>query len=64
MDIAEAFYYFTPDDEPKKAGLPAGYGAIERGDRQETLIFIGCMPPSSSGAGWRKSAIEAARSPC
>jgi aminoglycoside phosphotransferase (APT) family kinase protein len=37
MDIAKAFYYFTPDDEPKKAGLLAGYGAIERGDRQETL---------------------------
>ena len=37
MDIAKAFYYFTPADEPKKAGLLAGYGAIERGDWQQTL---------------------------
>jgi aminoglycoside phosphotransferase (APT) family kinase protein len=37
MDIAKALYYFTVKDEPKKAGLLAGYGAIERGDWQETL---------------------------
>jgi aminoglycoside phosphotransferase (APT) family kinase protein len=37
MDIAKALYYFTPEDEPKKAGLLAGYGAIDRGDWQETL---------------------------
>jgi aminoglycoside phosphotransferase (APT) family kinase protein len=36
MDIAKALYYFTPEDEPKKAGLLAGYGAIDRGDWQET----------------------------
>jgi aminoglycoside phosphotransferase (APT) family kinase protein len=37
MDIAKALYYFAAKDEPKKAGLLAGYGAIERGDWQETL---------------------------
>jgi aminoglycoside phosphotransferase (APT) family kinase protein len=37
MDIAKAFYYFTHADEPKKAGLLAGYGAIERGGWQATL---------------------------
>jgi aminoglycoside phosphotransferase (APT) family kinase protein len=37
MDIAKALYYFTPADEPKKAALLAGYGALDRGDWQETL---------------------------
>jgi aminoglycoside phosphotransferase (APT) family kinase protein len=37
MDIAKALYYFTPEDEPKKAALLAGYGALDRGDWQETL---------------------------
>jgi aminoglycoside phosphotransferase (APT) family kinase protein len=37
MDIAKALYYFTPEDEPKKAGLLAGYRALDRGDWQETL---------------------------
>jgi aminoglycoside phosphotransferase (APT) family kinase protein len=37
MDIAKALYYFTPEDEPKKAGLLAGYGAPDRADWQETL---------------------------
>jgi aminoglycoside phosphotransferase (APT) family kinase protein len=37
MDIAKALYYFTPEDEPKKAGLLAGYGALDRGDWRETL---------------------------
>ena len=37
MDIAKALYYFTPQDEPKKAGLLAGYGALDRGDWQATL---------------------------
>ena len=37
MDIAKALYYFTPQDEPKKTGLLAGYGALDRGDWQETL---------------------------
>ena len=37
MDIAKALYYFTPADEPKKAALLAGYGALDRRDWQETL---------------------------
>lgn len=37
MDIAKALYYFTPEDEPKKAGLLAGYGALDRGHWQQTL---------------------------
>lgn len=37
MDIAKAIYYFTPKDEPKREGLLAGYGKIERPDWQETL---------------------------
>ena len=37
MDIAKALYYFTPEDEPKKAGLLAGYGAFDRGNWQEAL---------------------------
>ena len=37
MDIAKALYYFTSEDEPKKAGLLAGYGALDRGDWPETL---------------------------
>lgn len=37
MDIAKALYYFTPKDAPKREGLLAGYGKIERPDWQETL---------------------------
>lgn len=37
MDIAKALYYFTPKDTPKREGLLAGYGGIERPDWQETL---------------------------
>ncbi|WP_407112061.1 phosphotransferase family protein [Bradyrhizobium sp. LMG 9283] len=37
MDIAKALYYFTPKDAPKRDGLLAGYGKIERPDWQETL---------------------------
>ena len=37
MDIAKAIYYFTSEDEPKRAGLLAGYGEINRGEWQETL---------------------------
>ena len=37
MDIAKALYYFTPQDEPKKAALLMGYGALVRRDWQETL---------------------------
>jgi aminoglycoside phosphotransferase (APT) family kinase protein len=37
MDIAKALYYFTPKDEPKRAGLLAGYGALPRSDFSETL---------------------------
>ena len=37
MDIAKALYYFTPQDEPKKAALLMGYGALDRRDWQETL---------------------------
>jgi aminoglycoside phosphotransferase (APT) family kinase protein len=37
MDIAKALYYFTAEDERKKAGLLAGYGALDRADWQETL---------------------------
>jgi len=37
MDIAKALYYFTPEDEPKKVALLAAYGALDRGDWQETL---------------------------
>jgi aminoglycoside phosphotransferase (APT) family kinase protein len=37
MDIAKALYYFTPADEPKKAALLAGYGALDRKDWQATL---------------------------
>lgn len=37
MDIAKALYYFTPKDAPKREGLLAGYGKIERPDWQEAL---------------------------
>jgi aminoglycoside phosphotransferase (APT) family kinase protein len=37
MDMAKALYYFTPKDAPKREGLLAGYGKIERPDWQETL---------------------------
>ena len=37
MDIAKALFYFTAKDEPKKAGLLAGYGALDRKDWHETL---------------------------
>jgi aminoglycoside phosphotransferase (APT) family kinase protein len=37
MDIAKALYYFTPKDAPKRDGLLAGYGAIERPDWQATI---------------------------
>ncbi|MDD1517068.1 MULTISPECIES: phosphotransferase family protein [Bradyrhizobium] len=37
MDIAKAIYYFTAKDAPKREGLLAGYGKIERPDWQETL---------------------------
>ncbi|WP_311974238.1 phosphotransferase family protein [Bradyrhizobium glycinis] len=37
MDIAKALYYFTAKDAPKREGLLAGYGKIERTDWQETL---------------------------
>jgi hypothetical protein len=37
MDIANALYYFTPKDAPKRDGLLAGYGAIERPDWQATI---------------------------
>lgn len=37
MDIAKAIYYFTPEDAPKRDGLLAGYGEIERPDWRETL---------------------------
>lgn len=37
MDIAKALYYFTPKDAPKRDGLLAGYGGIERPDWQQTL---------------------------
>lgn len=37
MDIAKALYYFTPKDAPKRDGLLAGYGRIERADWQQTL---------------------------
>jgi len=37
MDVAKALYYFTPEDEPMKVALLAGYGALDRGDWQETL---------------------------
>ena len=37
MDIAKALYYFTAKDEPKTAGLLAGYGAIERANWRETV---------------------------
>jgi aminoglycoside phosphotransferase (APT) family kinase protein len=37
MDLAKALYYFTPKDAPKRQGLLAGYGSIERPDWQETL---------------------------
>ena len=37
MDIAKALYYFTAEDAPKRDGLLAGYGTIERPDWQQTL---------------------------
>ena len=37
MDIAKALYYFTAEDAPKRDGLLAGYGPIERPDWQQTL---------------------------
>ena len=37
MDIAKALYYFTAKDESKRAGLLAGYGALDRKDWQDTL---------------------------
>lgn len=37
MDIAKALYYFTGKDAPKRDGLLAGYGKIERADWQQTL---------------------------
>ena len=37
MDIAKALYYFTAKDAPKRDGLLAGYGTIERADWQQTL---------------------------
>jgi len=39
MDIAKALYYFTPKDAPKRDGLLAGYGRIERPDWQQTLAL-------------------------
>jgi aminoglycoside phosphotransferase (APT) family kinase protein len=39
MDIAKALYYFTPKDAPKRDGLLAGYGKIERPEWQETLAL-------------------------
>ena len=45
------------EDEPKKAALMAGYGAIDRRIGRKPSIFIGSMPPWSYGAGWRISAI-------
>ena len=37
MDIAKALYYFTAEDAPKRDGLLAGYGKIDRPDWQQTL---------------------------
>ncbi|MBC9880488.1 aminoglycoside phosphotransferase family protein [Bradyrhizobium sp. INPA01-394B] len=37
LDIAKALYYFTAKDAPKRDGLLAGYGPIERPDWQQTL---------------------------
>jgi aminoglycoside phosphotransferase (APT) family kinase protein len=37
MDIAKALYYFRPQDATKRAGLLAGYGAIQRPDWQDTI---------------------------
>jgi aminoglycoside phosphotransferase (APT) family kinase protein len=37
MDLAKALYYAPGDDE--RAALAAGYGAVERQDRQETLTL-------------------------
>jgi aminoglycoside phosphotransferase (APT) family kinase protein len=37
MDITKALYYFTAKDAPKRDGLLAGYGTIERADWRQTL---------------------------
>lgn len=37
MDIAKALYFFTAKDAPKRDGLLAGHGTIERADWQQTL---------------------------
>ncbi|GKQ51108.1 hypothetical protein BRSPCE3_19630 [Bradyrhizobium sp. Ce-3] len=39
MDIAKALYYFTPKDAARRAGLLAGYGALDRPDREATMAL-------------------------
>jgi aminoglycoside phosphotransferase (APT) family kinase protein len=39
MDVAQACYYFTLDDETKQAALFAGYGPIDRASLQDTLAL-------------------------
>ena len=39
MDIAKAIFYFTDQDEAKKAALFAGYGTIDRSDVRDTLAL-------------------------
>jgi aminoglycoside phosphotransferase (APT) family kinase protein len=39
MDVAQACYYFTLDDEAKQAALFAGYGPIDRANLQDTLAL-------------------------
>ena len=64
MDIAKALYYFTPQDEPKKAALLMGYGALDRRTGRKPSIFIGCTPPWSWVLDGANRRSRAACQPC